>query len=141
MGGVRGRRERSLGCWRGTEGESRLWSLWPGLGSAMHSFLGTAGGGLSSGGGHAGVGSPRPRFLSARLSAFSAIYLLPPPLRKASKSPLPLPEVVLVLTSCNVSPPLILTLCGGPSLNLHVLACLYCLHGGSCLAFARTEVV
>ena len=43
------------------EDESGPWSLWPGLGSAMHSFsLGTGQGwgGLLSGGGHmAGVGS------------------------------------------------------------------------------------
>ena len=45
------------------EGESGLWSLWPGLGSGLCILslwaLGRGGGGLLSGGGHMlGVGSP-----------------------------------------------------------------------------------
>lgn len=67
------------------EGESGPWSLWPGLGSAMHSFSLSTGQGwgwpLEWWGSHAGSWVPWVLVLSAPASAFSALYLLPLPLR------------------------------------------------------------
>lgn len=105
-----------------TEGDSRPWSLWPGLGSAMHSFsLGTGQGWgwpLEWWGSYAGSWVPWVPFLSALASAFSALYLLPLPLRKA-QSPHSPSRSGACATSCT-KPSLILTLCRGPSLNFPV---------------------